>query len=69
MIARRSSVVSRPAKGLVCRNLVACSLEEHSSATTSASGVESSILRHSWRAVAGFRWSQRSKFRRATSSN
>ena len=53
MIARRSSVVSSPAKGLDCRKRAASSLEERSSATTSGSGVESSILRHSRRAVAG----------------
>jgi hypothetical protein len=37
MIVRRSSVVSSPARGLDCRNLVASLLEERSSTTTSAS--------------------------------
>jgi hypothetical protein len=67
MIARRSYVVSSPANGLDCRKRVASSLEERRSATTPGSGVESSILRHSRRTVAGFSWSQRSRFRRATS--
>jgi hypothetical protein len=69
MIARRSSVVRRPAKGLDCRNLAASSLDDRRSATTSDGGVESRILRHSQRAAVGLRKSQRSRFCRAKSRN